>query len=160
MAARIRGRPIERPAAVLPAETRTRGRPVSDQIAIDNEYVTLLYNPEAAVVHHAFHQLPRSACFRETLTSGCELMRRNGGAKWLSDDRRIVALTPDDSQWLVAVWYPMAVAAGWKHWAVVRSEKVVGRLNLRQWVERYTGFGLNVRVFDDPTQAMEWLVAQ
>jgi hypothetical protein len=133
---------------------------VPDQIAIDNEFVTLVYHPETAVVHHEFHQLPRSECIRETLTSGCDLMRRNGAAKWLSDDRRVVALTPDDSQWLAAVWYPMAVSAGWKHWAVVRSEKMVGRLSLRQWVERYTGFGLNVRTFDDPEQALEWLEAQ
>jgi hypothetical protein len=133
---------------------------VPDQIVIDNEYVTLVYHPETAVVHHEFHRLPQSQWFRETLTSGCELLRRNGAAKWLSDDRRIIAPTPDDSQWMVSVWYPQAIDAGWKYWAVVRSQKVVGRLNLRQWVERYTNLGLNVRTFDDPSQAREWLEAQ
>jgi hypothetical protein len=133
---------------------------VSAQIVIDNEYVTLVYHPETGVVHHEFHRLARSDCFRETLSAGCELLRRNGATKWLSDDRRIVAPTPDDSQWIASTWFPAVRDAGWKHWAVVQSEKLVGRLNLRQWVELYERLGVNVRVFDEPTAAMEWLEAQ
>ncbi len=130
------------------------------QIVIDNEYVTLVYHPESGVVHHEFHRYVRNERFREPMVAGCELLKRNGAGKWLSDDRRIVALTPDDSQWVASVWYPMVTAAGWKHWAVVRPEKSVGRLSLRQWVERYTSLGMNVRVFDDPSPAMRWLEAQ
>ncbi len=129
-------------------------------MVIDNEYVTLLFHPEAGVVHHEFHRHVRGEDLRRTLMAGCELLRQNAATKWLSDDRRTAAPSPDDSQWIASVWYPLAVSAGWRHWAVVKPETLPGQLNLRQWLERYAGLGLNVRAFDDPAGAMEWLEAQ
>jgi hypothetical protein len=78
----------------------------------------------------------------------------------VGDDRGNSALSPEDSEWAQKVWFPAVKSAGWKHWAVVLPDKVVGQLNMKQWVDMYKGLGINSQVFTDPARAMEWLAAQ
>ncbi len=133
---------------------------MSTQTVIDNESVTLMYHPEPGIVHHVFHKFVRGETFRAPLRQGCELLKKNHGTKWLSDDRGNSALSPDDTTWAQTVWFPEVKAAGWKYWAVVLPEKVVGKLNMKEWVRLYQGLGIDSQVFDDPDKAMTWLLAQ
>ena len=130
------------------------------QTVIDDEYVTLVYYHEFGIVHHQFHRFVSGEHFRGALMQGCELLRQNHGTKWLSDDRGNSALTPSDSLWGDTVWSPAVIAAGWKHWAVILPEAHVGKINMKQWVERYRSRGINARLFIDPDAAMDWLKAQ
>jgi hypothetical protein len=130
------------------------------QTIIDSDSVTLLYHPESGIVHHEFHKFVYGEPLRQLLMSGCEVLTKNHATKWLSDDRGNSALGKEDSDWAQAVWFPAVKAAGWKHWAVVMPEKVVGQLNMKQWVELYRSLGINSQVFSDPDAAMKWLIAQ
>ena len=133
---------------------------MATQTIIDNDIVGLVYHPDSRIVHHEFKRFVHGDSFRSVLMQGCDLMATNGASKWLSDDRGNSALTPEDSAWATTVWFPAVKAAGWKHWAVVLPESVVGQLNMRQWVDMYKGLGINSQVFTDPAKAMEWLAAQ
>jgi hypothetical protein len=127
---------------------------------LDNDTATLTYHPDSKVVHHEFHKFVHGEQFRDVLTKGMAVMQKNHAAKWLSDDRGNSALGAEDAEWAQTVWFPGVKAAGWKHWAVVMPEKVVGQLNMKQWVNTYKALGINSQVFSDPVAAMTWLVAQ
>jgi len=133
---------------------------MTPETILQDEYATLLYHPDTKIVHHQFHKFVHDETFRAPLIKGMELMKKHGVAKWLSDDRGNAALGAADTEWAQTVWFPGVKAAGWKHWAVVMPEKVVGQLNMKQWVTQYQALGINSQVFSDPAAAMTWLVAQ
>jgi hypothetical protein len=115
------------------------------QKLIDNETVSLTYHPEAGIVHHEFKKFVFGDPFRTVLMQGCDVLAKNHATKWLSDDRGNSALGKDDTEWAQTVVLPV---------------KVVGQLNMKQWVKLYEGLGINSQVFDDPEKAMAWLKAQ
>ncbi len=127
---------------------------------IDNEKVSLYYHPDTKIIHHEFHGFVFGPAFRDTLSAGVDLVKRNKATKWLSDDRMNSALTADDTEWGKSVWFPAVKAAGWKHWAVVMPEKAIGKLNMKDWIALYSSMGINARAFSNPDEAMAWLVAQ
>ena len=83
-----------------------------------------------------------------------------GAIKWLSDDRNNSALPPEDSNWAIETWNPRVLNAGWKYWAVVTPEKVIGQLNLQRFVEMYSEMGVTVKVFTDADAALAWLKSE
>ena len=54
------------PAPATPAE-----------VALDNEYVTLVYHPDKKMVHHTFHKPVPSPETRAALNGGAELMQKH-----------------------------------------------------------------------------------
>ncbi len=131
-----------------------------DIVALDNEFVTVAYDPEAGIVHHEMHRFVVSAIFRQALDAGLELMRTHRASKWLSDDRRNGALSNDDVEWARLDWRPRALAAGFRTWAMVLPEVVVGKMRTRRIVEDARRSGLTVEIFDDPVAARRWLEDQ
>jgi hypothetical protein len=133
---------------------------VATQTVFSNEFASLLYHPDSKIVHHQWHQYVHGQVFRDTLSSGLDLLKKNHATKWLSDDRGNSVLPDDDAQWAQTVWFPAVKAAGWKHWAVVMPEKALGKLNMRQWISLYASMGINSQVFSDPEEALSWLEKQ
>ncbi|HEX7491581.1 MAG TPA: hypothetical protein VF337_07735 [Candidatus Limnocylindrales bacterium] len=133
---------------------------MAPEVILDNEHATLWYRPDTRIVHHQIHKFVHGDSLRNVLNQGLEPVKLHKAQKWLSDDRANSALTPDDTTWAQTVWFPQVVAAGWKHWAVVMPEKVVGQLNMKQWVTQYKSLGINSQVFADPDEALKWLAAQ
>ena len=80
--------------------------------------------------------------------------------KWLSDDRGNGAVRPEDEEWVQKNWLPKVVAAGWKYWAIVPPQKVVGQMNIKRLVAAFAEVGVTAQVFSDPTAALEWLRAR
>jgi hypothetical protein len=127
---------------------------------LDNEYATLWYHPEDKIIHHKFHKFIWGDDFRDVLIKGVEIFEEHHAQKWLSDDRNNSALRQEDTDWGVNVWNPRMVKAGWKYWAVVMPEKVIGKMNLRRFVKINSDLGITVQVFSDPDEALIWLKAQ
>ena len=133
---------------------------MSPMTIIDNEYASLWFHPTNKIVHHQFHQFVHGAHFRQILERGAEVFEQNGSQKWLSDDRDNSALLQEDSQWAIDVWQPRVMNAGWKYWALVMPKKVVGKMNMKQFVEMYRDQGITVEVFEEADQALQWLERQ
>ena len=123
----------------------------------DDSFVTLLYYPESKIVHHEFHQTVQGQVYRNVLNRGLEVFRQHDAHKWLSDDRNNAALTDADTYWAKTNWFPRVVEAGWQSWAVIMPDEVLAALNLKEFVESYRPFGLQVMVFNDPQSGMDWL---
>lgn len=130
------------------------------QTIIHNEYVTLWYHPETKIVHHQMHQFVIEARFQEFLQAGTRLLKEHGACKWLSDDRKNPVLAPTLRDWSLKNWIPPTVAAGWKHWAIVQPEELLGQWSMDRAVADIARLGVNAEYFSDPETAMQWLLAQ
>ncbi len=131
-----------------------------ERVILQNDAATLWFDEELGIVHHAFHTYTHGSAFRDILNAGCELMAREGATKWLSDDRGNGALPGEDTLWAQQDWFPRVMAAGWKFWALVQPESVIGQLNMRRFTKMYADKGLTVAVFSELEPAREWLEAQ
>ena len=126
-------------------------------VALDNEFATVRIHTDKRIVHHEFKKYIYGATFREALSTGAELMEKHRATKWLSDDRNNAALPKDDSEWATSTWFPRVKKAGWKKWALVLPKMVIGQMNMRVFVDKYKQEGIEVRVFETPDDAMNWL---
>ena len=127
---------------------------------LENEYATLVVYPEKKIVHHTIHKFIFGEPFRNLMTKGADVYIEQGCTKWLSDDRKNSALSEEDIQWGQENWENRILDAGWKYWALVMPEKVIGQMNMKRIADRYDGMGVTVQVFSDPDEAMSWLEAQ
>jgi hypothetical protein len=133
---------------------------MSKDILIDTDYVTLWYDPEKKIVHHKFHKYIYGQQFRDALEKGLEVFKEKGAQKWLSDDRNNSALPTEDTNWAQSNWAPRVIAAGWKYWAIVLPEKVIGQINMQHFIDNYSEQGVTVKIFSDPDEARKWLESQ
>ncbi len=129
-------------------------------VALENEYVTVVCDPEAGIVEHVTHRFLVSEAFRQALLLGLELMREHGATKWLSDERLNGAISNEDVEWGATVWRPRAVALGLTCWAVVLPRSAFGSLRARRIVEEERRWGLTCEVFEEPDAARRWLDRQ
>ncbi len=127
------------------------------QTILDNDYATLWYHPESKIVHHKFHKFIYGENFRSVLNRGLEIFEQHGAQKWLSDDRLNSALPKEDGIWALTDWNVRVIAAGWKYWAIVLPDKILGQTNMNQFMKEYIDKGLVVQVFEDADEALEWL---
>lgn len=130
---------------------------MSKSIISDTQYATLWYYPEKKIVHHEFHKPISGEEFRQVLLKGLEIFKEHGAQKWLSDDRMNARLPEPDSDWGQREWFPKVFAAGWKFWAIVLPDKVLGRMNMQTFINNYSKQGLTIEVFGSPEDAMKWL---
>jgi hypothetical protein len=131
---------------------------MSKIILIENEYATLEYHPDAKIIHHTFHKPIGKDKFREVLNTGADSLKKYGATKWLSDDRKNMALSPEDTEWSKTEWFPRALANGWKSWALVVPQDFLARMNMKEFVDQYYEKGLRIMVFNNPEDAMKWLL--
>jgi hypothetical protein len=127
---------------------------------IDTNLVSLWYYPDAKIVHHQIKGFLSGQPFREFLMAGSEILRKNGGEKWLSDDRACPVVRPEDIDWGDAVWFPQLAASGWKYWAIVPPAKMVGQAVIKELNAKYAKQGVTSQWFTDPYDAMTWLQRQ
>lgn len=124
---------------------------------IDNENASLWYHPESGIIHHKFKKYMWGDAFKEVLETGLAEMEKRGATKWLSDDRNNSALREEDGAWAQDDWTPRVLAAGWKYWAVVLPENVIGKMNMKHFIDQQAQAGVTVKVFSDPNEALGWL---
>ena len=127
---------------------------------IENEYATLWYHPDSKIVHHRIYKPIGGQTFRDVMNKGAEVFQKFGAQKWLSDDRGNSALSPEDSDWGTNDWTPRVIAAGWKYWAVIMPEKVIGQINMQRFIKANSELGVVTQVFSDPDEALRWLETQ
>ncbi len=127
---------------------------------IDNPFVSLWYRTESQIVHHQIHKFVAGEKFREFLTAGLDILKKNQARKWLSDDRGNSVLAKDDLEWSEKNWAPQAAQAGWKYWAIVQPDKVLAQGAMDRLSAKYALLGVTAKTFTDPIDAMRWLENQ
>lgn len=130
---------------------------MAKELILENESVALWYHPESKIVHHQIKKYIFGKNLQEFLLKGSELLKVRGASKWLSDDRNNNALGKEDAEWANNTWLPLTVKSGWKYWAIVQPEKIVGQLNMKSFAGAFSELGITAMMFSDPDEAMKWL---
>ncbi len=130
---------------------------MADLTILSNEYATLVYHEDKKIVHHTFLKPIGGQPFRDILLAGVDCMTKYGATKWLSDDRENSELSPEDGKWATTVWSKLVQEAGWKTWALVVPNDIMGRLNMVEFVNLYSKRGVRVMVFTKLEEAIAWL---
>ena len=130
------------------------------KVILDNEFMTLWYHPDKKIIHHEFHKFTQGETLRDCLSAGAEQMEFKGAQKWLSDDRKNTVVGEDDMKWTSTVWRPRVIKAGWKYWALVLPEKVLGERSMKRLADDMRGFGVEVYLCNDSDQGLKWLKSQ
>ncbi len=129
---------------------------MSEQIIFQSPSAILRYHPDG-IVHHEFLTRMVGAAFRDVLNQGLTQLQKTHATKWLSDDRKNTVLEEADETWARSNWFPRAVAAGWKHWAIVNPQKAVGQLQMNRHAKAFEMGGITVQMFSTPVEALAWL---
>lgn len=125
----------------------------------NSEYITVEYWPDNKLIYHVIHQ-PMSGqlpMFKEALNAGTAALEKYKVNKWLSDDRKNDALTPEGNEWSFTNWQPRTLQAGWKYWGLVVPEMLVAAGTLKPVIEHLFELGLRMMVFTNVEEAVEWL---
>jgi hypothetical protein len=129
-------------------------------LVADNALISVWVYPERKIIHHAMKAYCHGRILQESLTKGIEAMKLHRATKWLSDDRASGPVPKDDEEWAYKVWFPKAMAIGWKHWAILRPEKVIAQIKYARALKSWPDLGVNTQFFSDPDEAMKWLDTQ
>jgi hypothetical protein len=124
---------------------------------IEDPNISMWYHPESKILHHQTHQFFCGKPFRDALNKGVEVFQKYGAQKWLSDDRETPALSKEDLEWGDKDWFPRVAQCGWKYWAIVMPEKVVGQLTMKRLADTYNSRGVVTKIFSSPDEAQKWL---
>jgi hypothetical protein len=124
---------------------------------IDNDFITLYFHEDDQIIHHVYKNGIHGDYLKDGLNAGTDKLIETGAVKWLSDNRAIEGVTNEESAWINEVWLPRTIEAGWKFWALVVPENVMGQMNMIQFVNSFAEKGVKVMVFTDDDNAMTWL---
>lgn len=94
---------------------------------------------------------------RKAFIAGTEALEKYQGKKWLSDNSLLKPYHPDDVQWINEVFFPRALAAGWKYWAVIEPENFLGKRSMRHFLDFYQEKGITMKIFPAVDEGMAWL---
>jgi hypothetical protein len=132
-------------------------RVMSKRLILENEFAHLWFHPEMRVVHHQFHKFIWGDAYRQVLNEGLDLVVGEGASKWLSENSADSVHSRDDTEWVTEHWFPRAVKAGWKYWAIVPPENVIGQMNMARIAAASAPHGVSAQVFSDASSALTWL---
>lgn len=119
--------------------------------------ISIWVYPESRIVHHQINRFLYGEPFREALNKGAAAFQRYGARKWLSDDRAQTALAQEDLDWGDNDWFPRVAKMGWKYWAIVKPQKVIGQLSLARLAEKYAAQGVIAKFFPTAGDGRLWL---
>jgi hypothetical protein len=124
---------------------------------MDDENVSIWYYPESKILHHQVHKFFFGQVYRDVFNAGAQAFKKYGAQKWLSDDRNVTAWTKEDVEWGNKDWFPRMLQSGWKYWAIIFPEKVVGQMVLKKFAENYSSMGIQTKIFSSLDEAKKWL---
>ena len=130
---------------------------MSKQVIFENDKYVAWYHIGPKIVHHQILEFPNDGSLRKVLDAGATVLEKNGGTKWLSDDRAVTGVPPEDLAWSAQVWTPRMIALGWSHWAIVKPVKAMGQVTLKRLAEEFKQLGVAVEFFTAPDAALRWL---
>jgi hypothetical protein len=130
---------------------------MASEIILENEHARLVFHTGSKIVHHRILKFTDGDAFRNLLLAGTAILQKHGACKWLSDDRLQSALPQSDITWADTIWFPKTAEAGWKFWALVLPENVIGQMNLKRILRINGERGVTTQTFTDDYEAMRWL---
>lgn len=126
---------------------------------LETPRVSLWYHPEDKIVHHSVQKFLFGDEFHDFITKVIELMETHHATKWLSNDESNTVLRKEDMDWGHSNWFPQAVAAGWKYWAIVQPKAIFAKKSMEALADQCSKSGIVAKFFTTEDEAWKWLVS-
>jgi hypothetical protein len=102
---------------------------------------------------------PRTLADTQALLGHVALaLQQRGWSKVLGNQTAMLPFSAAEQQWVSQEWLPEAVAAGYRHGAIVVSADTYARLATAYITTNVGGLPLRYRSFDDAAEASAWLL--
>ena len=88
---------------------------------------------------------------------GLTLIQANRSPRLLNDNRQITGPWHEANDWIATTWMPQALSFGLKRFAHIVSPNVFSALSAQQLVSQVEAMNFEMRIFQDPAVAQEWL---
>lgn len=134
---------------------------IMEGIAIlDNSYVKALYMPELKLVTVTWNGQVSSENYRGTYTTVLDYQKNLGSSmaveNFMADIRNQGVVNPNDRKWFEEVAIARAISQGLKRTAVVTDANVFKKYYLNLILKATNKFGLPLKLFGTPEEAIEW----
>ena len=126
-------------------------------IILDNDVHTLMYDHQHQTVRHTLKQFNRAEQWKSLLIAGIDTFKKYNATKWLSDNRQGTVIPSEMYDWIDTYWLQEMLKAGWKKWAVVQVDTVIGKMSMKKFVEKFQAYNVEVRVFSSLEEAENWI---
>jgi hypothetical protein len=130
---------------------------MSANIVVDDENIIMWYYPESKILQHKIHKFFSGKTFRDIFSRAADLFERNAALKYLSNDRSVAAWRKEDMEWSDINFLPRMKNAGWKYWAIITPESIVGKMTLKDIANKFSAGGVETKLFPNAEEAKKWL---
>ena len=130
---------------------------MSKSTVFDSESMAIRYYQDKKILVQETLKFTTTEERRKALEIGLEILERDRVSKWLTNNKSGSAIPQEDVDWGINDWFPRAIKAGLKYWAVILPEKAVGKLSGKKMVDALTAQGITVKTFQTEEEAVTWL---
>lgn len=130
---------------------------MSKTTVFDSDSMPILYYQDKKILVQETLKFTTTEERRMALEKGLEVIERDRVSKWLTNNKSGSAIPQEDIDWGINEWFPRAIKAGLKHWAVILPEKAVGKLSGKKMVDALIAQGIKVKTFETEEDAVTWL---
>ena len=123
----------------------------------DNDSMAIFYYPDKKILVQETLKFATSEERREALGEGLKIIERDRVTKWLTNNKSGSAIPEEDFDWGINEWFPRAIKAGLKYWAVILPEKAVGKLSGKKMLDGALKHGISIKTFQTEEDALKWL---
>jgi len=102
-------------------------------------------------------EVPTSAEFRDSLTTGLEVVKHFRLSRWIGDVRNLGAIEETDQHWSTNIWFPLALNAGINKMAIILSDDLFNQLSVEEIMHRVSSPHLVSHYFSDQEEALSWI---
>ena len=132
------------------------GAPLSDDVYVDEPWLTIRWDHEHKYVHAEWKSFCNSWQFREGTLKILAAIRDRHSVSLVSDNRRLEGVIDQDQLWLRDTWVPVAVAAGLRRIAVLVAHQGVGKIASQEIIGRFGETAFVTRMFESAPEALSW----
>jgi hypothetical protein len=123
----------------------------------NDEFITMYYYPGSKILYHQIHKFFFGETFRDIWNTQIDAFQKYKVRKVLADDSAVKAWAKEDQDWAAVNWFPRAVQAGWKYWAIVLPPNITGSASIKKLAETYSAQGVETKVFPSVEDGKKWL---
>ena len=94
------------------------------------------------IVVKTFYDFIYGEEMRGAFEAGFNALVTYHGIKWLSDNLGLKPYRNQDVTWINEDWFPRMLKAGWKYWAAVEPENILGKWSMKNFMDFYQQQGI------------------
>lgn len=98
--------------------------------------------------------------FRDSVDKGLELLIEKRSHKWLADLSKMGVISQEDQKWADEDWFPRAVKAGIRYMAMIRPQKIISQMSVRNVISQVGDLKIETEYFENAKDAKAWLCSR